>query len=175
MFAFPPAGRLITVVVAVGAYCLGFVGNAAAEPGTQDDLNTLMGELPQGYSSANCTEEPIPADSPLRALVTVTCGQANVPNGPTGAVFALYRNPADADAQLRDAGPIDLATCPNSGPSPTTWQRNSAPGQIAGLIECGTDSNNKAALLWTDHPKLLGGFVAGSDIPTLYQWWNDYA
>src|SRR5437588_3549634 len=86
--------RFVTLVVLSG---LLFTAAATATPAsaTPDpaagsaDLQTLMGMLSQGYSSANCT----PVDVSGSRLAAVKCGHSSDPAGPTTAFFSLYSHP----------------------------------------------------------------------------------
>jgi hypothetical protein len=155
------AARLIAIAACSGIAVLGSTANAAASPS-----DTLMGMLPQGFSSANCQEAP-----KKTALAKVTCNQSSDPAGPTAAVFALYGNLDDLAAGFHDtADKGAVATsCPGGQPSPGTWSFASS-GQPGGQAECAT-TDTVPTIIWTDNARLMAVGIIGSDMTSLYQWW----
>jgi hypothetical protein len=165
MSLFTRAARLIAIPVCSGAAVLGSTANGAASPS-----DTLMGMLPQGFSSANCQEAP-----KKTALAKVTCDQNSDPAGPAAAVFALYGNLDELAAQFQDTADRGAVatSCPGGQASPGTWSDSSS-GQTGGQAECATMSmggDSKPAVIWTDNGKMMAAAIIGSDMTSLYQWW----
>ncbi len=166
MSLFTGAARLIAIAACSGAAVLSSTASGSGNPGT------LMGMLPQGFSSANCTEGPPTAPS----LEEVTCSQNSDPAGPGGAVFVLYGNLNDLATWFpRFSGVTVASSCPGGQASPGAWSYGNS-GQTAGQVECGTvaigGGTIGSAVVWTNNAKLMGANITGPDIASLYQWWS---
>jgi hypothetical protein len=169
MSPFAAAARLIAIATWSGAAVLASTANGVAAP--PGDSGTLMGMLPQGFSSANCqVATPTPP-----ALEKVTCDQSSDPAGPAGAVFARYGNLNDLATgfQMASDKVVVASSCPGNQASPGTWTYGNS-NQTAGQVECGTakENNTEFAVIWTDNAKLRAAAVGGSDIGSLYKWWT---
>jgi hypothetical protein len=167
MSSFRAAMRWITIAACSAAAVLGSAANSAAAP-TGD---TLMGTLPQGFSSTNCKAETPRAP----ALEKVNCEKSSDPAGPNGAAFGLYANLDDLASAL-DVITRQMAvspTCPGNQKSPGNWLYGSS-NQAAGRVACGTTSDDSSiyAIAWTDNAKLRAAVVIGPEITDLYRWWS---
>jgi hypothetical protein len=164
--SFAGAAKLIAIS-ACGATVLGSM--VAGAPRAAAD-NTLMGTLPQGFSSTNCQQ----ADPKAPAVEKVTCKQSTDPGGPTEGIFARYANTNDLAAAFQTAngqGTVS-SSCPGGKASPTTWSYGTYDSSnSAGQVECVTMPENSAAVIWSDNAKLRLSAVIGSDMASLYQWW----
>ena len=159
--------RFVTLVVLSG---LLFTAAATATPAsaTPDpaagsaDLQTLMGMLSQGYSSANCT----PVDVSGSRLAAVKCGHSS-------AFFSLYSDPGVMAADFSDDISYDtLSACPGiPDPSPTTWHYHSS-DQVGGSLACGSFGGAFQEVEWTRDANLLLASASGPDIVALYRWWR---
>jgi hypothetical protein len=73
------------------------VATTTSPPGSNSALTQLMGVLPDGYDSSNCSV----VDNPPRdSLATIDCDDNSLPNGPTAARFSLYPDVATLDAHF---------------------------------------------------------------------------
>jgi hypothetical protein len=170
--------RFLTAASLIAALPLGSTAHAGAAPlNNPADLDKLMGSLPAGFSAANCGQGNPQPGVHVVAVAGVTCDESDDPSGPVSAKFLLYADTNELEAGFRDvvnSPNTALATCPQSDPSPTTWQRNGAPGQPAGSILCGIERGDPDHLkiTWTDDARLTLNQVYGNDITNLYQWWT---
>jgi len=164
MSSFTFAARAIAITACSGAAVLGSTAYGVADPG-----DTLMGMLPDGFTSANCQENTKSASS----LERVTCDKSSDPSGPSRAVFLRYGSVDDLAAQFKSAGDNGYtvaSSCPGGKASPGTWSPGSS-NQTGGQVECATNVDGQPAVIWTDNAKLRLAVVEGSDISSLYQWW----
>lgn len=179
MSAVINAARLIAIAACSGAAFVGSTTNGAAQPPSAQP-GTLMGILPQGYSSVNCQE----ATPKGNVLETVECNANSDPAGPGPAFFALFGNVGDLTADFQNAQSTVMtvaSSCPGGLASPGSWSYGTS-GQTAGQVVCGTDSNNTVPLVaWTNNAKLMLGVISGTitlgappsaGLPSLYQWWS---
>jgi len=161
-------------LIAVAAWsAAGLLGSMVTCPvPALGDQSTLMGMLPQGFSSGNCHQQS--AKPP--ALEKVNCDQSTDANGPTAAVFALYANADALTTGFQSAGnDVTVSSnCPGNQESPGPWTYSN--NQVGGQVECGTmggDNNAAVAVVvWTDNSKMRAAAVQGPDISALYQWWK---
>jgi hypothetical protein len=151
-----------------GLFC---VGTATA---TADANDTLAAALSKGYTSSNCSPEPVSeVQGSFNATVVAVlkCGQNADSSGPMGGKYFLFANSADTASSFTKLISSDtLANC-GDAKSPTTWHQGSS--DSAGQVACGTDSG-AAEVLWTVDAKNVLAFVRASngDTASLYKWWQ---
>ena len=84
---------------------------------------------------------------------------------------------ADNNSDLADMykaaiGILTLAPCNEGQPAPTTWSYTDS-GDTAGDLACGASKNStRKVIIWTNSKNQMVGMVGGSDLATLYQWWQ---
>jgi serine/threonine-protein kinase len=143
-------------------------GTEPSQP-NNDAASTLMGMLPAGYDSSNCS----PTNQGVSdALVTVDCKQNTLSNGLATARFALFGDKRTMDSKFNIFVSEDqLSPCPGGAQSPGTWSYNASSGDVAGQIACGTYQGTPD-LTWTQNAELMLGNLQGSDLDSLYDYWS---
>lgn len=128
----------------------------------------IVGLLPPGYSATACVRAANPFPN---AVASLDCNQNS-----TYARFTLY---GDANALTGDfqatADGMAVSACPGGNPwGPGTWSSGSNSGRVTGRIVCGAVAD-RANIAWTRDAQLLLATVnGGSDLGSLYQWWQRY-
>lgn len=134
----------------------------------------LMGLLPRGYDDGVCEPMHPPATG---ALATIDCGKAGPDSGPTNARYSLYADQGALDRAFDET--IKLLTtslrCPGSDlDSPTTWNYQATPEEVAGRISCGTYKEMNGDVVWTKNADLLLGDALGPNLDDVYNWWLQF-
>ena len=164
--------RAATAAALISSFAFAGAATATADPtntGSSADVNTLAASLSKGYGLNNCTAQNISGGQ----LAALTCGQSPDPSGPVMAKYVLFSNgdnlAGSFKASIKDEV---LATCGDSGQSPTTWHQGSSTTS-SGSLACGT-YQNAAEIIWTTDSKNILGYIRASntDVPSLYQWWR---
>jgi hypothetical protein len=161
--------RAATAAALMGSFAC--VGTATA---TADPTDTLTGSLSKGYTTSNCSPQPISeVQSDLPTVVAVLqCGQNSDPSGPVAAKYFLLPNSADlASAFTKLSGYDTLGNC-GDAKSPTVWHQGTSTDS-AGQVACGTYQGS-AEVIWTTNAKNVVSFVraSGADTASLYKWWQ---
>lgn len=140
-----------------------------SQPNTDHAAVRLLGMLPAGYDSTNCSAA---AEGIGEALVTLDCGQNLQPNGPTSARFALFDYPRAMEYAFVEFASRDrLSRCPNAGESPGFWSYNASDDKTAGQNTCGSNQGTPT-LTWTQDEQVLLARIQGNDINSLYNYWS---
>jgi serine/threonine-protein kinase len=148
-------------------------------PSTTPPVNTanfdakLLAVLPASYDDGVCEPAHPPASG---ALATADCGQANVPTGPKVARYSIFADQTTLDQHFKDAVAqnTELVKCPGSDlDSPTAWNYNANPDEMAGQVACGTYDGNPD-VTWTKDADLMLADAQGNSLEELHQWWNDF-
>jgi hypothetical protein len=149
----------------VGGYAWVGPATAAADPNSA----ALAKMLSEGYNTSSCTPQPGSG-----ALAEYQCGQNPLPNGPTKALYFLFGDSGDTSAGFQGSlGGLTVTPCASGDPAPDTWSYDNSPNSTAGQVACGTGkTDHKAGLLWTNVQNRMLGAVEGSDVASLYQWWQ---
>ncbi|OBK15035.1 hypothetical protein [Mycobacterium asiaticum] len=161
--------RGLTTAALIGSFACAGAATASADPS-----DTLTSSLSKGYSSSNCSSQPVSEVQSAFPTVqaVMQCGQNTDSAGPASAKYFQFPNSADlASAFTKLIGSDELTNC-GDAKSPTTWHQGSAT-ESAGQVACGTDTG-KAEVIWTTDAKNILAFVRASDGNTsaLYQWWR---
>jgi hypothetical protein len=110
-------------------------------------------------------------------LVSVDCKANTLPGGPTQAGYALYDEQAGVDDMFKNGVGLEgaeLLTCPGiDQPSPTTWHLRDSPQVVKGQLAC-MHYRELYTVMWTDNAKLFFAVADGTDMNTLYEWWQKY-
>ncbi|MBO0678187.1 serine/threonine protein kinase [Mycolicibacterium sp. S2-37] len=194
-------GRTAAVIGAVAAVVLVVVGGAAVwltnrsgeatgMSATQTITRTVFSppaELPEAdanlpQADRQLLEAVVRPDSCVpdkdriaNAVAAVTCGPTSPSSGQQTAYFALFADADDLDRAFDDVIADDeLTACPNSDDSPTNWDYEDTPDEVAGSLACGT-YEGFADIVWTRNADLLLGTAKGRHLDRLYDWWLDNA
>ncbi len=135
--------------------------------------NKLFSALPASYDDGACQPARPPATG---ALATVDCGETNVPTGPKVARYSIFANQETLDQHFKDAiaQNSELVKCPGSDlDSPTAWNYDANPEEIAGQVACGTYDGGPD-ITWTNDADLLLADVQGPNLDDLHKWWNEF-
>jgi serine/threonine-protein kinase len=142
-----------------------------------DLQSKLLGLLPAGYPTGTCTPTTPKTNSIwVNALAMLDCDQNTNAGGPSRAVYGLFANPVVLKKAFDDdIALMQLANCPDGGPSPDSWHYDKTPGVTAGMVACGTYKNHPN-VIWTNEAKRVLSDALG-DPPTiedLHGWWVKY-
>ncbi|MGZ6779378.1 MAG: serine/threonine-protein kinase [Mycobacterium sp.] len=135
--------------------------------------NTLLSALPASYADGACRPARPPATG---ALATVDCDETTVPTGPKAARYSLFADQETLDQHFKEAiaQNSELVKCPGSDlDSPTAWNYNANPDEMAGQVACGTYDGNPD-VTWTNNADLLLADAQGPNLEDLHNWWNEY-
>ena len=124
----------------------------------------IVGLLPPGYSAAACARAANPFPN---AIASLDCNRNS-----TYARFTLYGGPDALTGGFQaTADGMALSACPGGNPwGPGTWSIGSSTGRIV----CGAVAD-RANIAWTRDAQLLLATVnGGSDLGSLYLWWQRY-
>ncbi len=161
--------RGITTAALLGGFAYMGATTASADP-----TDAFAGSLSKGYSSSNCSSQPVSEVQSAFPTVqaVLACGENADSSGPASAKYFQFPNSADmASAFTKLIGADQLTKC-GDAQSPTTWRQGSSTAS-AGQVACGTDEG-KAEVIWTVDAKNVLAFVraSGGDTAGLYQWWR---
>lgn len=142
--------------------------NESPQPNNGDATSQLMGLLPPGFDSSNCS----PAQQGVAdAVATVDCTRNSRSNGPTSARFALFSDQSTLDSKFQIFVSEDqMQECPGGIQSPGDWHYNNDPNTVAGHIACGT-YKGAPDLTWTQNAEMMLGNIQGRSIDSLYNYW----
>ena len=161
--------RCAAAAALVGSFAYMGVATANADP-----TDTLTGALSKGYSSSNCSSQPVSEvkDAFPTVQAVLMCGQSTDSLGPSGGKYFLFPSSADVGSAFTKLITSDQLTNCGDAKSPTTWHQGSSTDS-AGQVACGTD-DGKAEVIWTTDAKNILSFVRASngDTAALYQWWR---
>lgn len=142
--------------------------NESPAPGNGDAQSQLIGMLPPGFNSSNCSAAN---QGVADALATVDCTSNSQSNGPSSARFALFGDQATLDNKFQVFVSEDkMQECPGGMQSPGDWHYNNTPNEVAGHIACGTYQGTPD-LTWTQNAELMLGNIQGNNINSLYNYW----
>jgi serine/threonine-protein kinase len=145
----------------------------ASSPNPEPFEAKLMSVLPTSYDDGACQPVRPPATG---ALATVDCGETNVPTGPKAARYSIFADQASLDQHFKDAiaQNSELVKCPGSDlDSPTAWNYNAKPDEMAGQVACGTYDGGPD-VTWTNDADLLLADAQGPTLEDLHNWWNQF-
>lgn len=161
--------RAATAAALMGSFAC--VGTPTA---TADPSDTLASALSKGYTTSNCSSQPISeVQSELPTVVAVLeCGQNSDPSGPVFARYFLLPNSADLASAFTKLSSMDTLSNCGDAKSPTVWHQGNSTDS-AGQVACGT-YKGQAEVIWTTNAKNVASFVraSGGDTASLYQWWR---
>jgi serine/threonine kinase PknH len=159
--------RVAAIAVLVGGYALTCPATVSADP----NGDTLVQLLSKGYDTSNCKAGQVEADDKADGMLAgYECGQNSSSGGPTNGLYALYDSASDAAKGFQDAM-SGLTKTPCAADDPNTWHYSDSPNTTAGKVACGT-GNKGAMVAWTNDKNHLAAAVAGSDVKSLYKWWQ---
>lgn len=151
------ACAVASLVVATG------IGVAHATPEAQ---RTLMGQLPSGFTAANCDDRPIDGQE----IAGVTCDAPD--NGSPRANFFLYANASGLDSDYQDfVASRTRVDCPGEEDK-NSWNYSDTPDVTAGSIACVINSRNEQILVWTENAELMLSIAIGGSHEQLIDWWT---
>jgi len=139
----------------IGLTAAGLPTPAAADPANAPaDVQTLMSHLSGGFNPADC--HPASARTPA-ALAAVDCPDFtnHDPGGPWNALYLLYANADDlnADFQRALADPDNpVQPFPDGTKGPIQWNRG---GHSGSVVFNGQGGNSVVHLLWTDTTAMI--------------------
>ena len=145
----------------------------ASSPNPEPFEAKLMSALPTSYDQGACQPARPPATG---ALATVDCDETNVPTGPKAARYSIFADQASLDQHFKDAiaQNSELVKCPGSDlDSPTAWNYNAKPDEMAGQVACGTYAGSPD-VTWTNDADLLLADAQGPNLEDLHNWWNQF-
>jgi hypothetical protein len=156
--------------VATGALVAGYAWIGPATAAADPNSDALAKMLSQGYTTSNCTT----TQGTSGVLAVYQCGQNPLPNGPTKAVYFLFDNAGDTSAGFQGAiADLAVTPCKSGDPAPDTWSFDNSSNSTAGQVACGTGkTDHKPGLVWTNDQNHMVGGITGSDVASLYQWWQ---
>jgi serine/threonine kinase PknH len=171
---------LAAVVVAIVLLSTGILTSGGSGPSTSTttrlppsgytaDDDKLVGLIGTGgYLRSTCTPQHPAKDG---ALSTLQCDALD--GGPEGATFWLYGDQGALDDAFKNVtSNATLETCPDGTASPGNWHYTKTPTAAAGQLACGTDSNGRANVMWTEDSKEFVALIRGSALPDLFTWWQ---
>jgi hypothetical protein len=146
------------------------LGLAAPAAGDAAGVQTLLGNLSQGYTPGDC-QPSSPLGGP--AVAGVRCGANHDQGGPQSTFYYLYANPADLNADFNvqlEAGSVQ--PFPDGTRGPADWHYDSTPNQPAGSYAIVKFPDGSSNVVWTNNADLMMGMAqAQADGATLYNWW----
>jgi serine/threonine-protein kinase len=105
-------------------------------------------------------------------VASLDCDGNSTAGGPRYARYTLFPDQFSLDTAFQQSvQSVTTQPCPGGISSPGTWNVNSDPNTPLGSILCGTFSGN-ADVLWTQNSDLVMYAVQGSDLASLYRWWQ---
>jgi hypothetical protein len=148
----------------IGLTAVGLAAPAAAKD-DPSSVQTLMSNLPQGYTASDCQQFPITDNYP--ATAGVSCNANHDPDGPAATSFYLFDNAARSDAQFKhDIKDFTVQTFADGTTGPTQWNN----GSVALVIP--TDNPGTTLLEWTnDTTRILALAAPQGDVNNLYTNW----
>jgi hypothetical protein len=163
MSHFVNAARVGAAASLVGALTCLWPATATADPNT----DKLGGMLSKGYTESGCTPAQVQS-----ALAALDCGQNSISGGPTKARYILFSNSSDLSAMFKASMGLDTLTpCEPNAPVPNGWHYDNSPTTTAGEVACGTYKGTPE-VIWTNDQNLMYGDAQGTNVSTLYSWWE---
>ncbi|MDT5255793.1 MAG: hypothetical protein QOD10_873 [Mycobacterium sp.] len=163
MFNLIRAARATTVACLSAVTILGVSATATAQPGDNKANNDkLFAMLSGGYTPPYCVAGKL-YDA---AIARLGCGP--LPGGPSGSVWSLYSNVADAN---NDFGKLANSGSPLPCPGTTDTAPVAWPG---GMVSCRTargPNDGAPTLAWSRSADSLVVSASGHDLAALYSWW----
>jgi hypothetical protein len=152
---------------AVAMTALTAVGLAAPAAAKDDpsSVQTLMSNLPKGYTASDCQQFTVMDNYP--ATAGVSCNANHDPDGPAATSFYLFDNPARLEAQFKyDVKNATVQAFPDGMAGPGRWNN----GSVALTIP--PDNPGLTLLEWTtDTPRILALATPQGDVNNLYTNW----
>ncbi len=168
---------LAAVVVAVVLLATGVLtsggsgrpGSTTPPSGYTADDGKLIGLIGTGgYVRSTCTPQHPAKDG---ALSTLECDALD--GGPESATFWLFGDQGALDDVFKNVtSNATLQTCPDGTASPGKWHFSKTPTATAGQLACGTDSNGRANVMWTEDSKDFVALIRGPAMSDLFTWWQ---
>jgi serine/threonine-protein kinase len=127
-------------------------------------LRRLLGKV--GMGEVHEAEDPEKDD----------CGETTGRPARRPARYSLFAHQETLDQHVKDAiaQNSELVRCPGSDlDSPTAWNYNANPEEMAGQVACGTYDGGPDDT-WTNNADLLLGDAQGPNLEDLHNWWNQY-
>lgn len=143
-------------------------GGLAAPAASKDDpvsVQTLMSNLPKGYTASDCQQLAISGNYP--AVAGVSCNANHDPDGPAATSFYLFDNAARLEAQFKfDIKSFTVQAFPDGTTGPTHWNN----GSVALVIA--TDDPGTTMLEWTNDTTLILALATPQgDVNNVYTNW----
>jgi hypothetical protein len=160
-----PIGLTAVGLAAVGLAAVGLAAPAASKDDPAS-VQTLMSNLPKGYTASDCTQFPVPAGLP--AVAAVSCNANHDPDGPASTGFYLYDNAARLKAQFKfDVTHYDTVQAfPDGTMGPTQWKNGSV------VLVIPPDNPGTTLLEWTNDATLITAVATPQgDVNNLYTNW----
>jgi serine/threonine-protein kinase len=135
---------------------------------------TTVALIPAGYPRSVCVPSSPPAAG---ALATIDCRQSTQPGGPAAARYSLFANAGDLNVHFDESIKLndELLPCPGSNAdSPTSWNYNATPDQVAGRVACGTYKGS-ADVMWTQDKDLMLADIQSDNLDALHTWFLNYS
>jgi hypothetical protein len=152
---------------AVAMTALTAVGLAAPAAAKDDpaSVQTLMSNLPKGYTASDC--QPFPVQGNYPAVAGLSCNANHDPDGPAATTFYVFDNAARAEAQFKfDVKSFTVQAFPDGATGPMRWNN----GSVALVIA--TDDPGTTLLEWTnDTAMILAVATPQGDVNNLYTNW----
>jgi hypothetical protein len=156
--------RAVAMTALIGLTAVGLAAPAASKDDPAS-VQTLMSNLPKGYTASDCTQFPVPAGLP--AVAAVSCNANHDPDGPAATGFYLYDNAARLKAQFKyDVKTDTVQAFPDGTMGPTQWKN----GSVALVIP--PDNPGTTLLEWTNDTTLIMAVATPQgDVNNLYTNW----
>jgi hypothetical protein len=145
--------------------CVVAVAGPAAAKDDPASVQTLLSNLPQGYTASDCQQFPITGNYP--ATAAVSCNVNHDQDGPAATDFYLFDNAARLEAQFKyDAKSSTVQPFADGTSGPTQWNN----GSVALVIP--PDNPGTTLLEWTnDATRILALATPQGDVDVLYSNW----
>jgi hypothetical protein len=156
--------RSVAMTALIGLTAVGLAAPAASKDDPAS-VQTLMNNLPKGYTASDCQQLSISGNYP--AVAAVSCNANHDPDGPAATSFYLFDNPARLEAQFKfDIKSFTVQAFPDGTAGPTQWNN----GSVALIIPA--DDPGSTLLEWTDDTtRTLAMATPQGDVNNLYTNW----
>jgi hypothetical protein len=156
--------RAVAMTALIGPTAVGLAATAASK-NDPASVQTLMSNLPKGYTASDCHEFPVSGNYP--AMAGLSCNANHDPAGPVATTFYVFDNAARVEAQFKfDVKSFTVQAFPDGTTGPTRWNN----GSVALVIA--TDDPGTTLLEWTnDAAMILAVATPQGDVNNLYTNW----
>jgi len=145
------------------------------DAGTEDvgtDYQSFLASLPYGFKST-CSDQTAEFVQYYEGAQVVALCQPTNAGTPESVWFYQFANSSQAQEAFSSTT-YDYASgdCPDDAPATTTW--DNVTGSQAGLLGCGTDSDGRATVAWTDDAQGVFTLATGEETDTvedIVRWW----